>query len=47
MAQAFELAKYKGKWSVFNKNSRLFFYIGRGKRNCQAVVNQLNTIINQ
>ena len=38
----FELAKYHGKWAVFSKTSRLFFFIGQGKGFCAKKVKELN-----
>ena len=40
----FELAKYKGKWAVFDKRSRTFFFVGKGKRYCEGIVTSLNNV---
>ena len=38
----FELAKYKGKWAVYDSRSRTFSFIGKGKRFCNRKVMTLN-----
>ena len=38
----FELAKYKGKWAVFDRVSLTFSFIGKGKRFCKRKVMSLN-----
>ncbi len=38
----FELAKYKGKWAVYDNGSRTFSFIGKGKRFCKRKVISLN-----
>lgn len=38
----FELAKYKGKWAVFDRVSRTFSFTGKGKRFCKRKVMSLN-----
>lgn len=38
----FELAKYKGKWAVFDRVSRTFSFIGKGKQFCKRKVMSLN-----
>lgn len=38
----YELAKYQGKWAVFDRLSRTFSFIGKGKRFCQRKVMSLN-----
>ncbi len=44
MEKPFELAKYKNKWSVFAKNARVFFFIGKGKKFCEKKVEELNKL---
>jgi hypothetical protein len=36
------VAKYKGKWAVFDTVSRTFNWIGRGKRFCEKKAKELN-----
>lgn len=38
----FQLAKYKGKWSVYAVKSNTFHYIGCGKKFCEKKVKELN-----
>ena len=38
----YELAKYKGKWAVFDKVSRMFYFVGMGKKFCKRKVESLN-----
>ena len=38
----YELAKYKGKWAVFDKTSRTYSFIGKGKKFCKRKVESLN-----
>jgi hypothetical protein len=42
MEKSFIAAKYENKWSVFDKTSRTFSYIGKGKRFCEKKARQLN-----
>lgn len=39
----FEAAKYEGKWSVFDKNSRTFSNIGIGKKKATEKAKELNS----
>lgn len=39
---SFEAAKYQGKWSVFDKDSKTFSHIGVGKRNASKKAKELN-----
>ena len=44
MKEGFELAKYDRRiWAVFEKRTRIFYYIGKGKRFCQNKVKELNS----
>ena len=38
----FEVAKYNGKWSIFDKISKTFSCIGMGKKYCTERVKELN-----
>lgn len=42
MEKDFELSKHQGKWAVFDRRSRTFSFIGKGKRFCQRKVMSLN-----
>lgn len=42
MAQFYEVAKYQNKWSVFDRESRTFSFIGKGKKFCENKVKELN-----
>ena len=42
MKKDYELAKYQGKWAVYDSVSRTFSWIGKGKRFCQRKVMSLN-----
>lgn len=45
MQRVYEVAKYDRRvWSVFNKVTRTFSYIGKGKRYCEEKANELNSI---
>lgn len=39
-----ELAKYKGKWSVYLTGSKTYEFVGKGKRFCKNKVNELNNL---
>lgn len=38
----YDLAKYKGKWSVYDKVTRTYSFIGKGKKFCKRKVLSLN-----
>lgn len=43
MKQEFELGKWDRRiWAVYAKTSRMFFFIGKGKRFCEKKVKELN-----
>lgn len=42
LADNWELAKYRNKWAVYNRTSRTFSHIGKGKRFCQNKAKELN-----
>lgn len=43
MEQIYEAAKWDRRtWGVFDKTSRLFFYVGKGKRFCEKKARELN-----
>ena len=42
MEASFELVKYQGKWAVYDKTSRTYSFIGKGKRFCKRKVISLN-----
>ena len=42
MREDYELAKYQGKWAVYDKVSRTFSWIGKGKRFFMRKVLSLN-----
>lgn len=43
MRPIFELAKYHGRWAVFDRISRVFYDTGKGKKFCKMKVNGLNS----
>ncbi|SEA79770.1 hypothetical protein SAMN04487851_11463 [Prevotella sp. tc2-28] len=44
MEKSFETAKYHNKWVVFDKVSRTFTDIGKGRKFCEKRVLELNSI---
>lgn len=36
------LTKHKHKWSVYDSNSRCYFYVGCGKKFCERKTQELN-----
>ena len=42
METIWEPAKYHNKWAVFDRVSRLFFYVGKGKKFCTEKARELN-----
>ena len=42
MNTIYEPAKYHNKWAVFDRVSRLFFYVGKGKKFCTEKARELN-----
>lgn len=42
MNTIYEPAKYHNKWAVFDRVSRLFFYVGKGKKFCTEKAEELN-----
>lgn len=42
MNTIWEPAKYHNKWAVFDRVSRLFFYVGKGKKFCTEKARELN-----
>lgn len=41
MGTIYEAAKYQGKWAVYDKVSRTFSHIGKGKKFCIAKAKEL------
>ena len=44
MSTKFEVAKYNGKWAVFDKVSRTYTYIGKGRKFCENKSSELNNV---
>lgn len=42
METIWEPAKWHNKWAVFDRVSRLFFYVGKGKKFCTEKARELN-----
>lgn len=38
------LAKYQGKWSVLDTKTRVYYFIGSGKKYCIERMNKLNKL---
>jgi len=45
--KTYELAKYQGNWAVYDKVSRTFSFIGKGKRFCMRKVESLNQYLHE
>ena len=45
MKQNYEATKWNGRiWAVFDKVSRTFYFIGKGKRFCEKKAKELNEL---
>lgn len=38
----YEVTKYKGKWSVYDKQARVYYFTGCGKKFCEQKALELN-----
>lgn len=41
----FIVEKYKNKWAVLDTKSRVWYFIGKGKKHCEKLAKELNEMI--